>query len=75
MKTSLRKLRTWNHSSCNLSGNAVDFLVVLKIMFILFLHSPVTEIYWELMRLRSQMALARLGMETTVTVQRSSGHS
>ena len=40
-----------------------------------FVYSPVTEIYWELMRLRSQMALARLGMDTSVKVQRSSGHS
>jgi len=35
----------------------------------------VTEIYWELMRLRGQMALARLGMDTAVKLQKNSGHS
>lgn len=53
---------------------AVEFQSLCVVELFIF-SLTVTEIYWELMRLRSQMALARLGMETTVKVQRSSGHS
>lgn len=52
-----------------------DFYTYVRYIQQGLVKADVTEIYWELMRLRSKMALARLGMEGTVKVQRSSGHS
>ncbi|KAJ7330236.1 RAB3A interacting protein [Desmophyllum pertusum] len=52
-----------------------DFYTYVRYIQQGLVKADVTEIYWELMRLRSQMALARLGMESTVKVQRDSGHS
>lgn len=52
-----------------------DFYTYVRYIQQGLVKADVTEIYWELMRLRSQMALARLGMESAVKVQRSSGHS
>lgn len=52
-----------------------DFYTYVRYIQQGLVKADVTEIYWEVMRLRSEMALARLGMEGAVKVQRSSGHS
>lgn len=50
-----------------------DFYTYVRYIQQGLVKADATEIYWELMRLRGQMALARLGMESTHKVQKCSG--
>lgn len=50
-----------------------DFYTYVRYIQQGLVKADVTEIYWELMRLRAHMALARLGMETSNKIQRGSG--
>lgn len=50
-----------------------DFYTYVRYIQQGLIKADVTEIYWEVMRLRGQMALARLGMETTSKIQKNSG--
>lgn len=50
-----------------------DFYTYVRYIQQGLVKADVAEIYWELMRLRGQMALARLGLETTHKLQKCSG--
>lgn len=54
-----------------------DFYTYVRYIQQGLIKADVTEIYWEIMRLRGQMALARLGLETTCSgkIQKNSSQS